>query len=188
MTQGIILAAGFSSRAKINKLLLQTNDKSLISHAIEGMFPHVEKIFVVTGYYHDEIFNAIKHYKNVIIVKNDEFERGMFSSILVVIKNVSDDFFILPGDCPFVNYETYEKLLKGNKDIRVPAYLNRKGHPIFLKFRYKDLLLKEPVTSNLKDFRNRHDYEIINTEDKNVLIDIDTMNDFQNLQIDRKEK
>lgn len=187
MTQGIILAAGYSSRAKINKLLLQTNDKSLISQAIEGMLPHVEAVFVVTGHYHDEIYSAIQHYNKVKVIKNEQFEKGMFSSILVGVRNVSDDFLILPGDCPFVSVETYKKILSGSKDIRVPSFNNIKGHPIFIKYKFKNILLKEPTSSNLKDFRNRYDYEIIKTDDKNVLIDIDTLNDFQNL-INRKEK
>lgn len=188
MTQGIILAAGYSTRAKINKLLFQTNDKPLISHAIEGMSPHVDKIFVVTGFYHEDISLVIKHYPNVEIIHNINFDKGMFSSILAGVKCISEDFFILPGDCPFVSFETYEKLLKGSKDICVPSYLNRKGHPIFIKIKLKEALLNEPVSSNLKDFRNRYDYEIIKTDDKHVLVDLDTIDDFENLKNNRKGK
>jgi len=42
-------------------------------------------------------------------------------------------------------------------------------------------LKKEPVDYNLKAFRNRFNYEIIDVDDKNILNDIDTINDYQDL-------
>ena len=43
-------------------------------------------------------------------------------------------------------------------------------------------LLNEPIDSNLKVFRNRHDVTYVKTLDEGVLIDVDTMSDYLNLK------
>lgn len=181
MTQGIILAAGYSSRVASNKMLLKHEGKFLLAHAIEGMLPIVDSIFVVTGHFHQEITEALQKYSNVTIVYNPNYPQGMFSSVQAGVRCATGDFFILPGDCPFVSLSTYKKLLAGTKDIRVPSYKEQTGHPLFIKHSLKEELLSEPSTSNLKVFRNRHDYEIIKTDDSQVLMDIDTPSDYQAL-------
>ncbi|HOH68644.1 MAG TPA: NTP transferase domain-containing protein [Bacilli bacterium] len=181
MTQGIILAAGYSSRAETNKMLLVYKGKFLLAHAVEGMMPFVDEVIVVTGHFHETIKEALKPYDKVTIVYNGDYAQGMFSSVQAGVRKTNGDFFILPGDCPFVTADTYRKMLAGSKEIRVPAYRGQTGHPLFLKHSLRDELLNEPVTSNLKVFRNRHDYEIIKTENLQILMDIDTLHDYQNL-------
>ena len=66
MADGIILAAGYSSRAKTNKMLLIFKNKSLISHAIDGMMPFVSHVFVITGHYHQEIEEALNEYDHAL--------------------------------------------------------------------------------------------------------------------------
>ncbi|MDY0344942.1 MAG: NTP transferase domain-containing protein [Bacilli bacterium] len=181
MIHGIILAAGYSSRAETNKMLLMHKGKFLLAHAVEGLLPFVDEVVVVSGHFHKEITQALKDYDKVTIVYNADYPIGMFSSIQAGVRQTTGDFFILPGDCPFVSPNTYQRLLSGSKELRVPVYQNQTGHPLFLKHSLKDELLNEPVTSNLKVFRNRHDYEIIKTEDSQILMDIDTPHDYQKL-------
>ena len=182
MADGIILAAGYSSRAKTNKMLLMFKNKSLIFHSIDGMMPFVSHIFVITGHYHQEIKDALKGLKNVTCVENKNYDQGMFSSIKTGALVVSNDFFVLPGDCPFVDALTYEKLLQGNKEMRVPSYQGKKGHPLFIQQHLIKELIDEPDSSNLRDFRNQHDLEIIEINDPNILKDIDTIEDYLKLE------
>ncbi|PKK96718.1 MAG: molybdopterin-guanine dinucleotide biosynthesis protein A [Tenericutes bacterium HGW-Tenericutes-3] len=181
MADGIILAAGYSSRAKTNKMLLVYKNKPLIRHAIDGMMPFVSHIFVITGHYHEEIMEALQGIKHVYCIENKNYHQGMFSSIQTGADVVSDDFFVLPGDCPFVHPSTYEKLLLGTKEMRVPSFMGRKGHPLFIAKHLIKPLIDEPVISNLKVFRNRYDLEIIETTDPNILTDIDTIEDYMKL-------
>lgn len=181
MPQGIILAAGYSSRANANKMLFPYEGVSLLIHSIEGMKPFVDDIFVVVGCHREEISEALQNCENVHIVFNEHFDLGMFSSIRAGAKCVSEDFFILPGDCPLVNAKVYQSLLLGKKAIRVPSNAGRIGHPIFISISLKDELLNFPSDSNLKVFRDAHDYEIIETSDENILLDIDTPEDYQEL-------
>ncbi|MBN2300409.1 MAG: nucleotidyltransferase family protein [Acholeplasmataceae bacterium] len=187
MAEGIILTAGYSSRAETNKMLLIQNNKSLICHAIDGMKPFTRHIYVITGYYHEDIEQALKNIQGVTCIYNKNYDQGMFGSIQTGVNVVSDDFFVLPGDCPFVSAKTYESLLMGNKEMRVPSFSGRKGHPLFIQKHLINPLLAEPIDSNLKYFRNQHDLEVIDTDDPNVIIDIDTMADFMNLKKPLKE-
>lgn len=182
MSQGIILAAGYASRAKSNKMLFMVNGKSLIEHAINGMKPFVSHIFVVTGYYDQAIQEHLSKFNDVTCVYNTEYELGMFSSIQSGVFVVDEDFFILPGDCPFVEKKTYQKLLDGKKMIRVPSYHEQRGHPIWIDKSLKASILNEPSSSNLKIVRNRYDFETIEVEDAHVLNDIDTIVDFENIK------
>ena len=181
MAEGIILTAGYASRAQSNKMLFEIDKTKMIYHAISSMQPHVSHIYVVTGYYHKEIHNALKSLSDVTCVMNTQFEKGMFSSVQAGVRMTNEDFFILPGDCPFVSKQTYENLLKGRKEIRIPSYQGRRGHPIFFKKKFKRIILEEDQTSNLKRIRNRFDFETIEGLDVNILNDVDTRNDLNQL-------
>jgi len=178
MAQGIILAAGYSSRAQTNKMLLTYAQKPLIVHAIEGMRPFVSTLFVITGHYHEEIKEVVEGMEKVVILRNEHYGEGMFTSVLLGVSHTTEDFFILPGDCPLVKNATYDALLKGSGTVRVPVYRGQTGHPLFITKELKEELLGEPRGSNLKVFRNRHNYEIIKVDDANILTDIDTQADY----------
>jgi len=179
MSRGIILAAGASSRANTNKLLLEYEGQPLIIHAIRGMLPFVYEIIVVTGRYHEQLCEALKDVKGIRIVRNPDYERGMFSSLLTGLHYIDDDVFILPGDCPFVSETTYELLLESQGNIVVPEYKGIKGHPLLIR---KPLLLKlrqAGIDYNLRSFRDEHGYETLRVDDPNIIVDIDTMGDYQ---------
>ncbi len=188
MTQGLILAGGYSARAKTNKMLLMYENKPLILHAIDGMIPFVSQVFVVTGHYHKEIYSFLKDYPKVTCIENENYNQGMFSSVLTGVSALSEDFFVLPGDCPFVSRETYQKLLLGTKQIRVPSFHGKAGHPLFMKKELLTPLRMEELNSNLKEFRNKYDVEFIEVDDQFILKDIDTLEDFQSLVQEEKGK
>lgn len=186
MAEGIILAGGFSSRTNNNKMSLIIKDKPLLIHAIESMRPFVNKIYLVTGHYDQEIRSFIKEDEKLQIVYNKDYPRGMFSSVLCGAHYVSDDFFILPGDIPFINARTYDALLKGSKPVRYPTYKGKEGHPLFIKKELIDELRNERIDSNLKVFRDRQDKEAIEVDDKYILRDVDTNEEYINLKKERE--
>lgn len=150
------------------------------------MRENVDHVFIVTGKYHQELSEYFKN-DNVTIIFNKHHELGMFSSILLGVKASKDfnndaDILIIPGDCPFVSQETYLKILNGTKEIRIPAYKGKNGHPIYISSKESNNLLEKDASYNLKLFRNERDYEIIDVDDKHILIDVDTLEDFSNLK------
>ncbi len=185
MAQGIILAAGYSSRAQTNKMLLLYAQKPLIVHAIEGMRPFVSTIFVITGHFHDEVKEVVAAEEKVVILRNEHYGEGMFGSVLLGVSRTTEDFFVLPGDCPFVAASTYRALLQGKGSVRVPSYQGKTGHPLFVSKSLKNDVLGEPHGSTLLTFRNRHNYEIIKVEDSAILTDIDTLADYHSIHHSR---
>lgn len=180
MIDGIVLAGGYSSRANTNKMCLDFNGKPLIMNTIETMHQVCENIIVVTGYYHDELYSILSAFDYITIVYNEKFEEGMFSSIKKGVAQVENSFFIIPGDYPLVEKETYQLMLGVGKDLVVPSYQRKLGHPIFFDISYKKKLL---ITEkqNLKAFRNQFNFTILNVNDKGILQDIDDIQDYHRL-------
>lgn len=178
MIDGIILAGGYSSRIKKNKMVLLYNELPIICNVIESMKDFCNKIVIVTGHYHDEIVQVVSKYEQVIVIRNINYDLGMFSSVITGVKEINNDFFLTPGDYPLIQKETFRSLLNASGEIRVPIFNNRKGHPILIKKELIDPLLNEPVDSNLKVFRDRYTVNYIETTDEGVLIDVDTMEDY----------
>ncbi len=179
MAQGIILAGGESSRAKVNKLLLKVSNKELIRHAIDSMKPFVSKIVVVTGKYHDHLLPFLE---DVQVVRNYDYQKGMFSSVQAGVGMIDDDFFVLPGDTPFVSKKTYEALLeKGVKEREVlsPVHKGESGHPILISKSIKRAILKEPVDSNLKEVISRYKIRNVEVEDEFIKLDVDTVEEYE---------
>lgn len=183
MITGIILAGGESSRVGQNKMMLVVNDKPLVLHTIDSMRPFVDKVVVVTGKYHEQMKPMLK---DVDVVFNKNYQKGMFSSVKEGVSHAEGNFFIIPGDCPFVSKGVINALLKDNFSIRVPVYHRHTGHPIYLHEKMKNLLLKESIESNLRAFRDKVGYEEVDVNDKNILNDIDTVEDYEKLLKERK--
>ena len=209
---GIVLAGGSSTRAKVNKLLLEVDRKPLICHTINTISPFVDKVIVVTGKFHNELSKVITGCE---IVFNSKHELGMFSSVLAgVNKALGNDVLLIPGDITnvsgetikaliggtkpiripsfngktghpvFISKETIQALLAGTKDIRIPSFNGKTGHPVYISKAYIDLLSKEPIGSKLCDFFAKHNdvTEIINVNDSFINFDVDTLDDYNKLR------
>jgi molybdenum cofactor cytidylyltransferase len=109
----------------------------------------------------------------------------MFSSVKKGVSCIKNDFFLIPGDYPLVKKQTIDKLIASSGEIRVPIYNGRKGHPIFIEKELIQELLEEPITSNLKVFRDRHTVNYVEVDDKGILLDVDYEEDLKNLDAER---
>lgn len=179
---GIVLAGGSSTRAKVNKLLLEVDRKPLICHTINTISPFVDKVVVVTGKYHDELCKVIT---NAEIVFNSNHEKGMFSSVLAGVEAaLGNNVLLIPGDITNVSRASIRPLVMGTKAIRIPSYNGVTGHPVYLSKEILNELIKEPVNSKLCDFIAKHnnETEIIEVNDKFINFDIDTIEDYNKLR------
>jgi len=186
MAEGIILAGGYSKRADTNKMMLEYKGRPLILSTIESMNPFVNKIVVVTGHYHEDIAFALKTQNHVQCVYNDTYDKGMYDSIKKGMMHTKEDVFIIPGDMPLVKPSTYETLLKSEGLLRVPVTRNQKGHPIYIDASLRSTLLDSKKHHHLKALRNAMGFNEVPVEDRGILIDIDTMDDY--LQMKREEE
>lgn len=187
MTMGIILAGGYSSRAESNKMVLKYKNIEIIKHAINAMQDYCTEVIVVTGHYHDDTLKVLKDFPKIRVVRNLDYNKGMFSSVKVGVREVDDDFFLTPGDYPLIMKSTYEKVLNATGLIRVPTFNKCRGHPLFISKELISNLLNESDDSNLKLFRNKYEITNVETNDEGILKDIDTVNDYLRLKTERKE-
>lgn len=179
MVQAVILAAGYSSRANTNKLALTIENIPILIRIVMTLQHVCHDIVVVTGHFHTEVELMLSGVEGVRIVENTDYAKGMFSSVKKGVSAVVDDFFLIPGDYPSISPTTLKQLLKGKGDLRVPLYKGRRGHPIFISSKLIEPLLNHPDESNLKVFRDQYEVEYIEVSDHGVLMDVDTIDDYQ---------
>lgn len=177
-TDGIILAAGYSGRAGINKMTLKLGDKTVIEHCIEYLYPYCSRIIVVGGYRIEEIETVLFAYSKVELVFNPLFSEGMYSSVKAGLKHVKSDRFLLtPGDMPIIQRSTIEKMLNSNNPIVLPVYQGQSGHPVLIN----SSLIPEILDGNyycLRDFILKHHPQKIEVNDIGIIYDIDYLDDY----------
>ena len=99
MIETIVLAAGKSSRMDGFKPLLPWSDITIIEKVIDTAKKVSDKVIVVVGFNKELIIEKIQAIRNVEIIVNNDFENGMFSSIMKGVESISGDrFFISLGE------------------------------------------------------------------------------------------
>ncbi|MFT8347942.1 nucleotidyltransferase family protein [Clostridium saccharoperbutylacetonicum] len=177
---GVILAAGYSSRANTFKMELEINKKSILQRCIEALYEDCNNIIVVSGYKHEKIEKLVKNYLKVKVVYNEEFHKGMFSSIKKGIQSVTAERFLLtPGDYPLINKKIVKRLLDEKNEVVIPSFNKRGGHPVLINGSLIKEILAEPEDSNLKIYLNKKQCSYINTDDEGILLDVDTIEDYE---------
>ena len=112
----------------------------------------------------------------------------MSSSIKKGIKNLSEKneaFFISLGDMPSINYNTYNHLIKYNKDkkVIVPLFKGQKGNPVLFPKSFEKKLLSIEGDSGAKKILEINKKEVLNLEidDPGIIKDLDVPSDFNSL-------
>lgn len=104
----------------------------------------------------------------------------MFSSIQKGSSEVNaSTFFITPGDCPLVKKETVQLLAVQEGNVVIPSFNCKGGHPIKLSSEVKQKILETKPDSNLRVVLSCFDKKYMNAEDPGVLMDVDTLEDYQ---------
>lgn len=178
--EGIILAAGLSTRARTHKMILDVAGKTVIERCIESMYGSCSKIVVVGGHKIENISSLMHNYEKTKLVFNPDYEEGMFRSIRAGLEHIeADKLFLIPGDYPLVDKATYFSMLKIHKGIVIPRYKGIKGHPILIDGAHLDDLKSNSEYKSMRDFVDSHGANFLEVEDKGILRDIDTMEDYR---------
>jgi molybdenum cofactor cytidylyltransferase len=178
--EGVVLAAGLSTRVGENKLILDVEGKTVIERCILEMYDICSKIIVVGGHRVEDIEDILGNYSKVELIYNPNYLDGMFSSVKKGITNIKEErFFLIPGDYAVVNKKTYEDMLKVDNDIVIPMHNGRKGHPLLMKSYLIEELLEDIYCETLRDFISKKGFIPIIVKDPGILMDIDTMEDYR---------
>jgi molybdenum cofactor cytidylyltransferase len=187
MITAIILAAGFSSRMKTNKLALQYGPTTVLNHVIlELVKSKVDEIIVVTS--REENIEGVK------TVVNLHPEKGMTSSIKTGVEAASGksqgymiclaDMVKLTSDDYTLLTEEFNKAYAKNPScILLPRFNGEKGNPVIFSSKYKSGILHHEDPEGCKGIIKQHPDQIVWVDMNNdaVLVDMDTPDDYNRL-------
>jgi len=178
----------------------------LIVHALFPVARVCRQIVIVGGYQFEKLGQLVRgseklskaDHKKIEIVENKKFTAGMFSSVKVGIARAdqsNDGIFVVPGDMPFIDVETYRTLAASfqknpDVDVFVPAAFansggrdkpgeSKKGHPILIRERLRASILQENDDAVLRDVLKKKSSAICTVEDRGIFLDIDDEADLE---------
>ena len=171
----VILAAGKSVRMGFWKMMALIQGKPLIRRTCDTALNVCDRIILVSGFRHTELENCFLDREEIQVVRNRDFEQGMFSSVQTGVAHVeSDPFFLIPGDLPLVFSETYRKLLEEFRGrVVIPLYRGKTGHPVLLPLAVKDQICSGSRFATLRDILNRAPWDSFEVDDPWILRDAD---------------
>lgn len=179
MLEVVILAAGAAKRMGKNKLLLPLGGEPLLFRTISIFMPFCESIYVITGYYHDDLKPLLQTIPKVKCIYNPDYEMGMFTSVQCGASHVRSDFFVIPGDMPFVTKETLIALKESYGKLRIPTFNDRKGHPIYIEKELAESIIAAPQSESLRWIKEKYEITYVKVNDEGILYDIDTQKDYE---------
>ena len=139
MIKAIFLAAGQSKRLKYeNKLVKRYKKIPLINHSLKVLHKtKVNKVIIVLGYQRKEVKKIILKNKKNIFIYNNDYKKGMASSIKVGLKKVARNdkgFIVVQSDMPFIKVSDINRIcssiLKKKHLVHALKFKNRVGNPI----------------------------------------------------------
>jgi len=173
MIEGIILAAGKSSRMIQLKPLMEIAGKPFLQHILDALTSaNIHVTHTVVGYRSDLIIEKTK--KKTHCVRNEQYNLGQFSSLQTGIKALSPDCtaaLVCLGDQPQIESTWIETIVQAFKETNAiivrPSFQGRSGHPLLLKKSLFDEILSMSPTDTAKTLLKNH-------IDQTLFVDIDS--------------
>lgn len=183
LIEGVILAAGSSSRAGTFKPALPIGGRPMVVRCIEGMLGICGRIIVVGGHEYHRLRALVQDLRAVECVENVSYRRGMFTSVKTGLRETRGErCFILPVDIPLVPRAVYEKILSVDAGIVVPSFQGRNGHPLCCSRAVVPRILSEPDGSSLRDVVVAIGFCAVPVEAREILLDIDTPEEYEHVR------
>lgn len=184
----MILAAGESRRAGSPKLLLPWGGKTIIETVIDRVIQSkVDRILVVLGAYEDRIRKKIQNLP-VTTTVNRAYHRGMLSSIQHGFASLPDHAraaLVFLGDQPSIPSTVLDRIIdaweRTQKGIVRPVCKGKGGHPLLVDLKYREEVKRLDPNTGLVSLVREHadDMREIEVDDVGILIDIDTIENYQ---------
>jgi molybdenum cofactor cytidylyltransferase len=179
---GILLAAGRSHRFGADKLCTEIRGRSLILASTDCLRTCDRLLVVVRA--DNQPLQEILHKAEISMVINPQADLGMASSIAcgILASSSSDAWCILPGDMPFIDPRTGDRIvatLRQGASLVAPYYRGHRGHPVGFNRDYRDRLLALEGDTGAREILASESQTIvkISVEDAGILHDIDNPQD-----------
>lgn len=183
----VIVAAGTSSYIDDFKPMLKIGGTTIVKRIITTLKQSgVDSIVIVTGNKAELLEKHISH-MGVICKRNEHFsESQMFDSAkigLAYLQNECDRIIFTPADIPLFSENSIRKLIDNSSEISCPSYQGILGHPLLISSEIVPLLLSYDGDGGLMGAIEHFNKKIteIPVEDEGILLDVDTLEDYENL-------
>ncbi len=189
-TAAIILAAGAASRFGSPKVLLNWDGIPFIRRVtLTALESGLDPVVVVLGSNDTQIRSALNDL-NVVIVHNSEWQTGQSSSVrlgvLLAEKYGCGGAFFLLADQPQVTTSLINSLIdlrtRTLATITAPMIAGRRGNPVIFDQSLFDALAALQGDAGGRLLFASHPVEYLPWEDEAMLLDVDTMADYETLQ------
>jgi molybdenum cofactor cytidylyltransferase len=193
MIVAVILSAGESSRMGHPKALLPIDGVRFVEKIVAALkSTDVGSIIVVLGHNAEEIRQKISDLPVTILINHD-YKQGQLSSLQAAIRHLEsssegssvDGILVHLVDHPYISAGLVNLMInrfyETKKLIVVPRFQGRRGHPVIFSRALFSELLAAGLDQGAKPVVHAHRDETleIDTEDKGVLIDIDTPEEYR---------
>jgi CTP:molybdopterin cytidylyltransferase MocA len=168
-----------------SKQLLLLDGKPIIRHCIDNIITaDIDEIIVVLGRDNEELLKTLRELP-VKAVFNEEPGSDMAGSVRIGLKAVNpcaSGVLVSLSDHPLISKETIKNLLRLYSEapdkIIIPVYKEKRGHPTLFPMHVIDEIF---IGGTLKDVVNRDPErsKTVEVMDEGVIIDIDTMEDYE---------
>jgi len=188
---GIVLAAGLSTRMGRPKQLLRLGDSTVIEVVVRRVRSQLDQVIVVLGHRAGEIAPLLETCE-VRCVVNERYRVGMTTSVQCGIAASGEwggavsGYLICLGDQPGIGPGAVRAVVaaargESGKGIVIPRFKGRRGHPIFVSAAYTDEIARLGDDEGLNQVTGRHSDDTleIDVEDEEVLVDLDTPEDYR---------
>ena len=191
---GLILAAGMSTRMGNFKPLMKIGNKTMIETVVDELLEvQVQQVTVVLGYRGEEIRQVLqsdsRRRDRVRFAYNADYETTqMLDSVKIGLKamDACDWFFVVPGDMPAISTDTYCTLQKQAEGctlkVLFPVLEGYRKHPPLVAWSCREDILQFEG-KGLRELWNQYDGRILEVplKDKGCTIDVDNPLDYQNV-------
>lgn len=186
---GIILAGGKSSRFGQPKMLLDWHGKPLVRHVAEcAVWAGLDPVIVVTGAVDQPLREALSGLR-VEFVYNPAWGIGQSTSVRAGVgklaKNIGSAIFLL-ADQPLVPPKLLRKLIDRHEltqaAVVAPRVAGRRANPVLFDHRIFSRLLELEGDVGGRAILDQYPVEYVDWADDNLLLDIDTPEDYARLQ------
>ena len=170
------------------KQLLPFGDSTIVETVVDSMLSaKLDEVIVVVGHCAAQIQAQLgtRHVKTVF---NPDYREGMLTSAQAGIRALekSDAFALMLVDQPFITSELINQVVDAytqtDKNIAVPSYNYKRGHPVIFHQRYAgEILALGAESGGVRTLFKKHDDDIhyVPVDTDRVLRDIDYREDYE---------
>ncbi len=169
----VLLAAGESSRTTTMKQLYKIDGEYLINVQIKKLLSYGYRVAVVLGHNYENI-SAILDI-DAIVIKNENYREGMFSSVKKALKELEEDYLLFCHvDRPIADRKVFESLLKSKSDVAVAYYNQKKAPPIMIKSTMRESILNSNHSRLDQWIEENSNLLLVDVEDEKVHFNANT--------------